>query len=414
VFFFQAGVSVRGFLLQLDEEGVEMPRCKIITGTQLLLSAALLLAGGGVARAQEAKSATGPDIDVVLCLDVSSSMQGLSGSAKLKLWDIVNDLGKIKPPPNLRVGLYSYGHITYDRKAGWVRKEIDLTNDLDEVYRKLNGLTIRGNEEYVARVCRDAIVEQKWSKDKHALRVIFICGNEPATQDPDVKLDSVARLAVKNDIVINAIFCGRENNPDAAGWKELAKLAKGRFASIDQNLGVTQTIITPHDKEMAVLSAKLNTTYLPYGKEGKTRLMNQYAQDTTTYQVSPEAAATRGVWKAGMLNRCDSWDLVDRLKNDPKFDVKKIPVEDLSDKLKEMKPDEREKYVKEMLAKREELQTQILELSQKRDEFLRDKAKKNPSKEDRVFDEAVRGALREQAAAKGIKIPEDGKSRYGY
>ena len=35
---------------------------------------------------------------------------------------------------------------------------------------------------------RDAIVEQKWSDDKKALKLIFVCGNEPASQDPVVKL----------------------------------------------------------------------------------------------------------------------------------------------------------------------------------------------------------------------------------
>src|SRR5215475_3983003 len=94
-----------------------------------------------------------PTVDVVLCLDVSSSMNGLIDSAKIKLWDIVNDLGKAKPAPILRVGLYSYGHTTYDARKGWVRKDVDLTTDLDTVYQKLNALTIHGGEEYVARVC---------------------------------------------------------------------------------------------------------------------------------------------------------------------------------------------------------------------------------------------------------------------
>jgi hypothetical protein len=413
-FSFWAERKCARFPSSLLGEGVVMRRSLNAKWTSVVLSAALLLAGGGLARAQEMKQAKGPDIDVVLCFDVSSGMQGLSGSARLKLWDLVNDLGKIKPPPNLRVGLYSYGHITYDRKTGWVRKESDLTSDLDEVYRKLNALTIRGNDEYVARVCRDAIQQQKWSKDKNALRVIFVCGNEPATQDPEVTLDEVAKMAVKNDIVINAIFCGRDNDHDAAGWKDFATKAKGRFASIDQNRGVTQTISTPNDKELVKLSYQLNTTYLPYGKEGNERAQTQLANDQATYQLGPEAAVTRGNYKVGALYRCDSWDLVDRLKNDPKFDIKKVPESELSDTLKKMKPEEREKHVKDMLAKREDLQKQIQKLSQERDEYLRDLAKKNPSKEDRVFDEAVRGALREQAAAKGIKIPEDSKSRLGY
>ena len=50
-------------------------------------------------------------------------MNGLIDSAKNKLWDIVNELAKAKPTPNLRVALYSYGHTTYDaaRPAGSAR-----------------------------------------------------------------------------------------------------------------------------------------------------------------------------------------------------------------------------------------------------------------------------------------------------
>ena len=48
-------------------------------------------------------------IDLVVCLDVSGSMNGLIDSAKIKLWDVVNELARVKPTPNLRVALYSYG-----------------------------------------------------------------------------------------------------------------------------------------------------------------------------------------------------------------------------------------------------------------------------------------------------------------
>src|SRR3990170_4553532 len=95
----------------------------------------LAVALPGAARA-EAKAKPAPVIDLVLCLDVSSSMNDLIDSAKVKLWDLVNELAAVKPTPRLRVGLYSYGHRDYDAKKGWVRKEVDLTGDLDAVYRK--------------------------------------------------------------------------------------------------------------------------------------------------------------------------------------------------------------------------------------------------------------------------------------
>src|SRR5205085_2425645 len=61
------------------------------------------------------------DIDLILCIDTSNSMDGLIGAAKQKLWDIVNTLARAKPKPNLRVALYSYGNDGYDAKKGWVR-----------------------------------------------------------------------------------------------------------------------------------------------------------------------------------------------------------------------------------------------------------------------------------------------------
>src|SRR5438093_5081115 len=167
----------------------------------IVAAVALMFGTAGESPAADAaKPATVKNIDVVVCLDTSNSMDGLIGSAKMKLWDIVNDLAKIKPTPNLRVALYSYGNDGYDAKIGWVRKEVDLTTDLDAIYQKLTGLTTNGGTEYVARVCRDAIAQQKWSDDKHALKLIFVCGNEPASQDPEVKLKAVAESATGKGI----------------------------------------------------------------------------------------------------------------------------------------------------------------------------------------------------------------------
>ena len=82
-------------------------------------------------------------------------MRGLIDSARIKIWDIVNDLAKAKPTPYLRVALYTYGGSgpDYPAQAGWVRKELDLTTDLDELYKALNAPKRAGSTEYVARVC---------------------------------------------------------------------------------------------------------------------------------------------------------------------------------------------------------------------------------------------------------------------
>lgn len=367
---------------------------------------ALVLAFIADARSEEKPASERATVDVALCLDVSGSMRGLIDSAKIKLWEIVNDIGKIKPTPNLRVALYSFGHSTYDAQAGWVRKEIDLTVDLDAVYQKLNALTINGGTELVARVSRDAIEQQKWSEDARALKLIFVCGNESANQDKTVSLEEVAKNAKAKGIVVNTIYCGPATGRDAPSWQELSKLAGGQYASIDQNRNVLAQINTPQDRKLAELSAELNKTYIAYGGADADKAKeNQLRQDANARQLGGQAEATRAAAKAGGLYRNARWDLVDRIKNDAKFDIKKLPEDQLCEEMKKMKPEEREKYVKDMLKKREEIQKAIQNLSKERDAYIQAEIKKNPSSADRAFDEAVRKAIRDQAEAKGIAIP---------
>jgi hypothetical protein len=364
-----------------------------------VLTASMVLSG----RALAAEPAPGPKpIDVAICLDVSNSMDNLIGSAKKKLWDIVNDLAKAKPTPFLRVALYSYGNDGYDPRVGWVRKELDLTTDLDKVSEKLFGLTTRGGTEYVARVTRDALAGLNWSTEKDALKIIFVCGNEPADQDKEIHLRNVAQTACRQGVIVNTIYCGNINDADARTWREFATMAEGRFASIDQDRG-TVVMVTPVDKELSTLSTKLNETYLFYGAHGKERAANQVLQDANAVQAG--VASSRAISKGSPIYRNDDVDLVDRIKAQPSFDLKSVPKDELPEALQKLAPAEREAYVKEMLARRVALQKQLSELGKQREEFIQKEMKKNPSKADQAFDEAVRQSLREQAKSKGIEIP---------
>ena len=344
-------------------------------------------------------------VDLVLCLDVSNSMDGLIDSAKLKLWDVVNELAKVKPTPNLRVGLYSYGHNGYPKEKGWVRKELDLSSDLDEVYAKLNGLKTGGGTELVARVCRDALEEQKWTDEKDALKVIFVCGNEPADQDKEVSLSEVTKLAHDKKVIINTIYCGPESSHEYAKWKSLATDSAGQPAFISQDKARQAAIATPQDKELAELSSKLNTTYVAL-KSSEKRAANQTTQDSNAGAAAPAAAAERAVSKANGLYRNDDWCLVEKLQNDPKFDISKIKEEDLPDELKKLKPEERLAYLKKKLEERVELQKKINELAAKRAKYIEEEQKKQPKNEnEKALDEALRSTIRTQAKDKGFEVP---------
>ena len=291
----------------------------------------------------------GKPIDLVICLDVSGSMNGLIDSAKLRLWDIVNELARLKPTPNLRVALYSYGASNYPADKGYVRKDVDLTEDLDDVYKALNSLRIGGGTELVARVTKTALDDQKWSQDKDALKFIFVAGNEPVDQDKQVTLDDVAANAKKAGVIINTIYCKYGHDAEIAGWAKFSAACGGKHMDIDQNKAVKQVVVkTEFDDQIIKLGDELNKTYVAYGKDGKEKFENQAKQDANAtaapaapgaggVPAPPIAAIARAESKAGALYRNSTWDLVDKMK-EKDFDIKKIPEEELCDDLKKLKP----------------------------------------------------------------------------
>ncbi|MCX7701665.1 MAG: VWA domain-containing protein [Gemmataceae bacterium] len=370
-----------------------------------LLSLALVLGGSGIGRAAPANESK--SIDVVLCLDVSSSMEGLIEVAKIRLWDLVNDLARARPTPKLRVALYSYGHVSYSEKDGWVRKEIDLTHDLDAVYQRLNELMIHGGQEYVARVSHAALTDQRWFEGSDGLRLIFVCGNEPATQDPEVTLAEGARLARQKSVIINTIYCnwGNAQPGENEDWKKFARDAGGQFALIEYDRTLHQ-IKTPFDDELSKLNDKLNSTFVPYGKRGVERQMNQLIQDSNAKFAGVDALAGRLGVKAGALYQSGDWCIVSRAIDDPNFDVNRLRVDDLPDVLRNLKPAERSEWVKKKVAERKEIQKQISELTAKRGRHVEEVKKKNSSAAEKQFDAALRRIIREQCGKVGIEIPD--------
>jgi hypothetical protein len=203
-------------------------------------------------------------------------------------------------------------------------------------------------------------------------------------------------------IMVNSIYCGPATDDIAPGWRQVAKLTDGHFASIDKDHG-TVVIETPFDDQLTDLSAKLNTTYLPYGASGETRWANQTAQDTNAANLNKAAAAQRCATKAGALYGCGSWDLVDACKADD-FDLLSIKIEQLPEVMQDMTPEERQAHVDAMGKKRAEIQKQVTELNAKRQAFVTEELKKHALDDSQAFDRVLRDAIRAQAEAKGFNF----------
>lgn len=349
--------------------------------TALILAALL-------AQETEARST----IDVVFCIDCSGSMGGIIDTAKRKVWTIVQDIATAKPTPRLRIGLIGYG-------AGDSNYRITpLTDDLDRVYETLMPFAADiGGTEWVGRAIDKATTEMEWSADPNALKLIFVFGNETAEQGTPSYRES-APAAIARGIMVNAVHCASGDDPT---WREVASLADGLYTAIDQSGGAV-TIETPFDKELADLTAKVNATYLPYGKDGAAGAENQTLQDANSFDNGGYSnSASRAAAKNWAGYNCARWDLVDAMK-DAAFKLADVKAEDLPEAMRTMTVDERRAHVEAKAKEREAIQKQVAELLVKRQKHIDAELAKLGSDHEKAFDAIVRKMIRQQAATKAI------------
>lgn len=352
-----------------------------------------------------ARSAAAPSrlIELALCLDTSGSMNGLIDAARQKLWAIVNDLALAEPTPRLRVALLTFGNDGHPADGGWVRIDASFTEDLDLVSQQLFALTTNGGTELVGRVLSTAEASLDWSARDDVLKLVVVAGNESADQDQVVRYPDACRRLVERGIVVNAIYCGNPADEIAPGWRQVAQLADGHYAAIDQDHG-TVVITTPFDAELAALSSAVNATYLPFGAGGEAKWENQRRQDANAEQCSPAVAASRANTKACTLYTCD-WDLVEQVKQG-KLELEKVAKEELPEKMRELTPEQQRACIEEAWTTRTRLQQKIQAVSRQRDAYVADEMKKQGMEESSAFDRAVRDALRAQARGKGLEFPQ--------
>ncbi len=364
-----------------------------------------LLFFGSVNAGSLQKHENGPrQIDVVIALDVSGSMDGLIESAKQRLWDIVNELGRAQPQPELRLAILSYGNPEYGIQSGFVRVDLPFTSDLDAVSKTLFEFTTNGGDEYVARVVQTAVNDLSWSSEPDALRVIFVAGNEGAHQDPQLPVLLATEAAIRNGITVNTIYCGNESDGDATGWRQVATSTNGIFASINQDAAAVANIATPMDQELADLNKELNDTYVAFGQEGVAARENQIEQDNLVANMSAPAMASRAASKASPFYRSESWDLVDAVESGKALE--EVAVKDLPAVMQEMEAEQRAAYVEEKADQRAVVQGRIQALAGERQDYIKKERAKLADTDEKGLDEVIQEGLRTLAEDKGFTFAE--------
>ncbi|HKR03522.1 MAG TPA: VWA domain-containing protein, partial [Bacteroidia bacterium] len=257
-------------------------------------------------------------IDVVICMDLSGSTNGLLDDVRDMLWDMINQVNTFHPQPNFRVGIVAFSRPTFGRSSGFVKILSPLSNNYSPLAYELAKLTlaIEKGDQLVGAALRASVTEMKWSADEQAIKVIFLIGNGRVSLDK-FRYREAYELAAKRKIIVNTIYCMTSNfKEEILGWKEIADATGGVQYDVIVHKR-NPLILTGKDSlRLVELHKKLWATYIHFGKTGKDYFNMEEMIDRTAMLANEMTFQSRLFYKISDFYQLKQqhWDLVDYIK----------------------------------------------------------------------------------------------------
>lgn len=326
------------------------------------------------------------DIQVVLLLDASGSMQSLFEAASASMQQVLTTLSKAQYASGRRVkvnvGIVIYGQSDRD---GAPIKLSPFTTHVKKIRARLAKVSCDGANEECGAAIAFAVENFEWNRRERddMLKVIFIAGNESFEQGETDYRQAIA-MAAEEHIIVNTIHCG---DPDPE-WEEAATLGNG----IGLTLDIREDGKRPatDDEIYQTLLALHNCKPLPIGSPAVQR---RYINMLNTAAAPPTDPKERQKWlfenKRRILLGYD-WDAIEIYRTTPEgeFSIDLLGGEgNLPVSLRGKSEDE----IIDFLSHEAERRTQLLELY------------KEQRASGKLGDKLLQ-TLQEQAHKKGINI----------
>jgi len=340
-----------------------------------------------------------PVVEVAFVLDTTGSMGPLIESAKRKIWSIATSVVDANPDAEIRMGLVAYRDVGDE----YVTKTFPLTTDIQDLYANLLELKARGGGDWpesVNEALHVGVTKMSWTQGAEICRIMFLVGDAPPHMDyaQDVKYQEVLRMARDRGIVVNAVQAGAARDTERV-WREIAQMGQGRYIPIPQDGGHLVVIETPYDVEIIELQNRINGTVIPYGPRRQRSDVEQKTRQVAAAPVSVGTEIAGYMARNAAKNSGEAITGAGDLVSDVKAGRQKLAAvkdDDLPDQLRDVAPADRQAYLDKQMAERSKLNERMAGLVKQRDAYVRDQAKKSPTRTADSFDRAVEETLRAQ------------------
>jgi hypothetical protein len=313
------------------------------------------------------------DIELVICMDLSASTNGLLQSLEKSIWEIAYDFNRYYPEPKVKIGLVLYGRNSFKKKFDYAQLQHNLTSKYDLFITELHELppTVSNGEVYVGSALNIAVNRINWSEGSGTIKMISLIGNGDLTNG-NISTDKIVEIATKKNIIVNTLYFKRYDNfKERKRWEKLAKKGNGVYSEF----GLNEPAIVFHKKYdsewIQEIGLMLNDTYIPYGKTGLEQLNEMKYLDSLAHTIGIETEESRVMFKASRLYQRSnsSWDLIDKVSIS-EVDWGKVKREFLPVYLQKMNNVKLKEYIHIKKVERKELIAELAVQAVKRDLHL--------------------------------------------
>ncbi len=354
-----------------------------------------------------AQQKTGQPVDIVFCLDLSSSANGLIDQMRNHLWDYWYFLSRCQPTPNYRIAVVAYSRFSYGKKTGYVKVIKDLSTDFELLSALLYKIPsrIEKGDQYVGSALNMCLKKMSWSDDPNALKMIFLVGNGDVKLGED-DIDRVTEKLSAQGVIINTVYCTVPGERKAIrGWSRLADLGNGKMAVISLRNRYFDRIAGFDLQRFRALNRKFNNTYLHYGQGGYKRWKILLNEDNHIFITNTEGYRYRALYKISddYQKKNYSWDLVDLYYKNP-VGFMEADRKLMNDSCKKLNAEKLKAYIVYKKYERKKLSAMIADMIAEKE--LKDRIDgKVVEKSMATFDIVTMHMLRDLLMARNIKCP---------
>ncbi|HOZ90785.1 MAG TPA: hypothetical protein PKX59_07685 [Bacteroidia bacterium] len=117
-------------------------------------------------------------VDVVICMDLSGSTNGLLDNFRDKMWDIINQWQMFTPKPVIRIGLIGFSRYSFHDGSGYIKIISDLTDDYDALSQKMFDIQpyVENGIQFVGAAIGSGVNDMSWSEKPDAVKMMFVIG----------------------------------------------------------------------------------------------------------------------------------------------------------------------------------------------------------------------------------------------